>query len=354
MFSFSASYHKDREVGQLNMFGGGAAGIEDALHIPDAPDVTRREMLNWEKELLGLYVTGRPADRYREALRAANTADIRQLKESEFMHDRPVVVAGEIVSVRRIYTRSNEPMGVIHLEDWHETAGTVDVVLFTRTWAKCQDLVVEGEIVKVAGKWDTSRGEPQIIADTLTQKFDAVTAVPGYAPPGPPEPPPWLQAEQALWEDDEGPPPLPDDYFDEETGETPPPQPEAEPAPEPYVAPATQGAAAVPVPAVEPQLVALAADAPPTGDPSQAQHWLYIYLHRSGDDDVDRRRLRRLYNICTSFDGDDRFSIVVEAQGRWAKIEFPNHTTGYCDELRTELLTVVNQPEDIQVFDRPD
>ena len=47
-------------------------------------------MLGWEKELLGLYVTGRPADKYREALEAANTWNIRELKENETgMHDRP-------------------------------------------------------------------------------------------------------------------------------------------------------------------------------------------------------------------------------------------------------------------------
>jgi len=353
LLGYSASYHKDREVGQMNMFGGGAAAIEDALHIPDAPDVTRREMLNWEKELLGLYVTGRPADRHREALRAAHTADIRQLKEAEFMNDRPVVVAGEVVSVRRLYTRSSEAMGVIYLEDWHETAGTVDVVMFPRTWAKYQELAVEGEIVKVTGKWDTSRGDPQVIADSLTQKFETVTGT-GFAPP-PPEAPAWLTAEPPLWPDeDEGPPPLPDDYFDEETGELPQPQPEPEPAPAASIAPATQGAAATPQPAVEPQLVALAADALPQGDPAQARHWVYAYLRRSGDDDRDRRRLRRLFNIFTSFTGDDRFSIVVETQGGWAKIEFPNHTTDCCDELRRELLTAVAGDDDIQVFDRPD
>ncbi len=352
LLGYSASYHKDREVGQMNMFGAaGAAAIEDALHIPDAPDVTRREMLNWEKELLGLYVTGRPVDRYREALQAANTADIRQLKEAEFMHDRPVMVAGEIVSVRRIYTRSSEPMGVIHLEDWHETAGTVDVVVFPRTWAKYHELVVEGEIVRVAGRWDTTRGDPQVIAESLTQKFDTVTALESVPPPPSPS---WLAAEPPLWPDEDKGAPLPDDYFDEETGEPPQPPPAPEPAQEAHIAPATQGAAAVPVPAVEPQLVALAADAPPQGDPSQARHWVYAYLRRSGDDDRDRRRLRRLYNIFTSFAGDDRFSIVVEAQAGWTKIEFPNHTTDCCDELYQELLTVVAGASDIQIFDRPD
>jgi hypothetical protein len=46
--------------------------------------------------------------------------------------------------------------------------------------------------------------------------------------------------------------------------------------------------------------------------------------------------------------------VVVEAQGRWTKIEFPNHTTDYCPELHNELLTVVGDTDDIQVFDRED
>ena len=88
----------------MNMFGETPGMMEDMLgNLPNLQEVTEREMLGWEKELLGLYVTGRPADKYREALEAANTWNIRELKENEGgMHDRPVAVAGEVVTMRKI------------------------------------------------------------------------------------------------------------------------------------------------------------------------------------------------------------------------------------------------------------
>ena len=175
MTGFSANYHRDRAVGQLNMFGDEVGMSEDLLsNLTTTREATDREMLDWEKELLGLYVTGRPADKYRQALEGANTYNIRELKdraEELGMHDRLVNVAGEVVSMRNILTRKNEAMCVVHLEDWRESAGTIDVVMFPRTWAQCRDLVTEGEIIRIKGKFDTSRGDPQIIAEDVSQNF---------------------------------------------------------------------------------------------------------------------------------------------------------------------------------------
>ncbi len=82
-----------------------------------------------------------------------------------------LAVAGEVVSMRKILTRSNDMMCVLMLEDWRESAGTIEVVIFPRTWRQCQDLIQEGEIVRIAGKFDTSRGDPQIIAENVSQNF---------------------------------------------------------------------------------------------------------------------------------------------------------------------------------------
>ncbi|MEQ9030139.1 MAG: DNA polymerase III subunit alpha [Aggregatilineales bacterium] len=69
IIAYSADYHKDLEVGQMNMFGE-TMGMDSALlsNIPNAQEFNVREMLQWEKELLGLYVTGRPVDKFRDAL----------------------------------------------------------------------------------------------------------------------------------------------------------------------------------------------------------------------------------------------------------------------------------------------
>jgi hypothetical protein len=80
--------------------------------------------------------------------------------------------------------------------------------------------------------------------------------------------------------------------------------------------------------------------------------WLMIYFKRTDEPDKDRRRLTRLHGILTSYPGDDRFTIVVEDRKQSYKMEFPNHTTSDCEELRRDLLSVVGEGN-IEVFDAP-
>jgi hypothetical protein len=248
-------------------------------------------------------------------------------------------------------------MAVAHLEDWHHTAGTIDVVLFPRAWEQFQDSVKEGVVLFVSGKADAARGDMQIICDSIRQDWNFVT----------PEDQPLLPAEQDVphWALD----------YDEETGEPPHLPEEPEPELVAAVAPATQGGAAVPTPAVVPQIRPdirpLSLDAPPAwmdddesdlpdstpppdAPPSQPERWLMIYFHRSDDPDKDRRRLTRLHGILISYPGQDRFTIVIEDGRQSLKMEFPNHTTAYCEDLHRDLLAVIGDESNIQVFDRPD
>jgi hypothetical protein len=124
-------------------------------------------------------------------------------------------------------------------------------------------------------------------------------------------------------------------------------KPERAPAPT-FIVPATEGAAAVPVPMVESQgFEMFELD----GDPAQATAWIYVYMQRSGDDAKDRRRLRMLHNILTEYPGNDRFSIIIEGRGQPLKMEFPNHTTNHCDSLLLRLHKLVGE-ENIEIFNR--
>ena len=79
--STSSNYHKALEVGQLDMFGDKADLAVDLLDdLRDIEEFSPRELLKWEKELLGLYVTGRPVDRHREILARQNLHKISDLK----------------------------------------------------------------------------------------------------------------------------------------------------------------------------------------------------------------------------------------------------------------------------------
>ena len=388
IMSYSANVHKDKEVGQMNMFGDSMSMADEILqNLPDMKEFTDREMLTWEKELLGLYVTGRPVDKYRDELSQTATMSIQVLKqEASSYQEKNVAIAGEISTLRKIYTKNNDAMGVIQVEDWHDSAGTIEVVLFPRTWNKVMAQVEteelssfdEGTVVMIGGKFDTSRGDAQIIADTITQNFsimdrgDTSTSTNGTYDDNEPE---WIADDQGS---NAEPPPAwgdSDELYDEETGEvvklTPPPVQEVVSA----VAPATQGAVAQPTPTIEPQFPSNGStqngDDPDwtKADPdainiepvdkvndSPPERWIQVYFRRSGDDSKDRRRLQRVHGVLIRYHGNDRFTIVIEGRSKSEKpmiLEFPNNTTNYSDSLISDLRGVLDDEQDIEVFDRP-
>lgn len=274
------------------------------------------------------------------------------------MNGKSISLAGEVTTLRKVVTKQGQMMGIAQVEDWHPSAESIEVVLFPRTWDKFGDLVDEGNVLVFGGKVDNSRGDVQIICETVTDKQNFVLpAESDYMPPSNPEPPLWM-----------------DEPFDDDL-DMPAPliMPEPEPEAEAVVAPATQGAAAVRTPALEPQLVGAPARAEMSinwmdaEEPdvtgldlsayetvSVSERWLMIYFQRSGDTEKDRRRLRRLHGILTKYPGKDRFSIVLEDQKQSFKMEFPNDTTAYCEDLMNDLLTIVGESTNIEVFDRPE
>ncbi|MEZ4670535.1 MAG: DNA polymerase III subunit alpha [Anaerolineae bacterium] len=356
--NFSADYHRAKEIGQISLFGE-STGMDDHLRLPDVSEVSEREMLNWEKELLGLYVSGRPADKIRDLLaRANNTAEVAEIRQSgSSSNGRPVSLAGEVTGLRKVVTKQGHMMGIAQVEDWHSSSETIEVVLFPRTWDKFGDLVEEGKVLIFGGKVDTSRGDVQIICDVVTDKQNFMLPEEAeFTPVSNPEPPLWL-----------------DETVDDDLDmPAPPPPPEPEPEAAVVIAPATQGAAAVRTPALEPQLVTASrptptinwmdAEEPDTSDldlsafetTTVPERWLMIYFQRSPDAEKDRRRLRRLHGVLTKYPGRDRFSIVLEDQKQSFKMEFPNDTTAYCEDLVNDLLTIVGEITNIEVFDRPD
>ncbi|MBZ0297347.1 MAG: DNA polymerase III subunit alpha [Anaerolineae bacterium] len=364
--SYSASYHKDKEIGQMNMFGGDDSMMTEMLeNLPEMEEVSQREMLGWEKELLGLYVTGRPVDKYRDMLRYGNTAVISDLKDPDGnFHGKQVAVAGEVVTLRKILTKNNDLMAVIHLEDWHDSAGAIDVVIFPRTWQKCQELVEEGEIVRVAGKFDNSRNDPQIVAETVDQNFNVVRPEGGAPLPLDNGMPEWAM------QDDDGGPWMEADAF------VPPPDDFMQPVNIEPEAPPVEAPAVVEPPLSEPEAIVEenghdhpAMDEPFDSPPPDMEwehngyhnghghiqvvegiRWVYIYLDRSGDGDRDARRLRRITNTLTNYPGEDRFVIIVRSPGKSIKMRFGERTTGLCDELFLDLEAIVG-PGNVQVYD---
>jgi len=329
LISHSGNLHRDRAVGQNVMFGG--------MQLQKQPEYSPRELLQWEKELLGIYITGRPADRHREQLERLNLRKISELKPGAGIG--ALRVAGELTAVRKINTRKNEAMAVLTLEDWHDCAGSIEVLLFPRSYAKVSAAFAElnassdseqerglvaGEIVLVTGRYDSGRGESQIIAEDVTVDF--TVAVPAAATEG------WA-ADEPVW------------------------MPEG-----------NEPAQHEPAPASEPPPSIASGAPPPSGDapawvngggklhmpdeqddvqpPARA---IAVTLVAGDDIEKDQRKLRRIHSCLMQYPGRDFFSIIIQRGDTRTELDFPEQTTGICPALQRSLLDIVAAEQYIAV-----
>jgi DNA polymerase-3 subunit alpha len=168
--SLSSNHFRAAESGQLSLFGA-ATGVEESIRLPDVNNVDKREMLNWERELIGLYISDHPLTPYQPTLAQIVTHFSAQLPEAQ--NQEKVRAAGLITAIRPYMTKSNKPMGFVTLED---IQGNIETVLFPRTWEKYLGTLTVGQIVVIDGKVDTSNTPPKILVDAIRTDIQAVSA----------------------------------------------------------------------------------------------------------------------------------------------------------------------------------
>ncbi|TAM91954.1 DNA polymerase III subunit alpha [bacterium] len=141
---------RDRELGQASLFGalestdGGAAVAHVLRELPPPP---QSEALAWEKEHLGLYLSGHPLAEAAQALYARTGRSIRELQQCQ--DDEPVCVGGIIVELRKVLTKQQQQMLIARVED---TTGSVEVVVFPKVYPAVQHLFVRDNVVIVKGR----------------------------------------------------------------------------------------------------------------------------------------------------------------------------------------------------------
>jgi DNA polymerase-3 subunit alpha len=152
--------------GQMDLFGAETAG-QTLADPPLSPSTaTPRQLLDWEKELLGTYMSDHPlTDIVRNAL--ATPGD-QPVCEAGQLESRPVGanvrLLAMVATVRRIVTKANRTMAVAVLED---LSGRTDVVLFPDTFDRFGESVTEGAILDVRGRVDRRGESLQIVCETV-------------------------------------------------------------------------------------------------------------------------------------------------------------------------------------------
>ncbi|HLO33771.1 MAG TPA: DNA polymerase III subunit alpha [Anaerolineales bacterium] len=161
LVSISSNHFRAAEAGQMSLFGEITGVLED-IQLPDVSNVDKREMLNWERELIGLYVSDHPLTPYQQTFAQIVSYFSGQLNEAQ--HEEKVRVAGLITAVRPYTTKTNKPMGFVTLED---IQGNIELVLFPKTWQKTHEQLAVGRIIIVEGKVDTGSTPPKVLVDEI-------------------------------------------------------------------------------------------------------------------------------------------------------------------------------------------
>lgn len=155
-------YHKQHQnapMGQVSLF---ASTTNEAPKItlkpaPPAPQMTK---LSWEKELLGLYVSGHPLDKHRDKL-AKLKMPIGQAAR-EFPRGLETVIIGYLEEAKPILTKKGEKMLFAKLSDF---TGSVEVVVFPRTLSESPNVFTPGICIAVKGKFSERNGEASFVAE---------------------------------------------------------------------------------------------------------------------------------------------------------------------------------------------
>ncbi len=133
------------------------------LKLKSAPAATAEEKLAWEKELLGLYVSGHPLDKFRDKFQHTEHT-ISKAKEAR--EGATVIVAGLIEDLRVVTTKKGELMAFVRLTD---LTGSIEMVVFPSALSNHQNLLKPDQCIAVRGRASHRNNEPSVVAEQVKE-----------------------------------------------------------------------------------------------------------------------------------------------------------------------------------------
>ncbi len=157
------AFNKETKVSSnQNSLFGEIGGINVKLSITHQESASTKERLAWEKELLGLYISGHPLNEYKEKIEKYATP-IKSIKENG-KKDALVTVAAIIDEVRIVITKNNTTMAFIKMSDF---SGTIETVAFAKIFESNKDILVADNIVAMKAKITERNGEKSLAIETI-------------------------------------------------------------------------------------------------------------------------------------------------------------------------------------------
>jgi DNA polymerase-3 subunit alpha len=172
LISFSSAHFRAVEMGQMTLFGPDTGLQEQFALGKTTTEISHREQLNWERELIGLYVSDHPLNPVMDVLSDIVTHFSGQLNEAN-PNDR-VRLAGLITRYRTHQTRKGQTMAFGTLEDLQ---GEVELVIFPRAWRQISNQIEVDKLIIAEGRVDAESSEPKLLVDTIKTDIQLTTPV---------------------------------------------------------------------------------------------------------------------------------------------------------------------------------
>jgi DNA polymerase-3 subunit alpha len=340
ILAISSSIFQAADAGQISMFGNGSS-LTESIKLSEAKiPISRRVQLDWERELIGLYVSDHPLSTVMDSLKQHVSHFAQDLNEAK--HQERVSVAGIVTKIRQHQTKNGKQMAFATIED---IQGLIDLVIFPNTWKKFGELIRFDELIYVRGKADANGGETKVLVDhvaTELSHLEPIKETSHQSPPPPVEvPPPTLE-------------PLPDLPFPEaESSQIPedpaeyiPPPPESFP-PDMEGEPAADPAPEDPPPPEE-QVITREERPGSFTLEEDATYLVTVIIKNQGDTMRDKLRLRQVYGTLISYPGKDRFVFQIIENDISHLLEFPNASTKISKILMNQLRDMVGR-DNVQI-----
>jgi len=409
MMAASQAAHQASDRGQLSMFGiapspasgeGSGWGLADTFGtLPDEAEISNRDKLASEKELMGTYFSDNPLTRLARSSHKNVSHFVNQLDES--LVKQSISLAGVVTSSRVINTKKGDAMAFVQIED---PTGNAEITVFPKVYARTKELWHVEALLLVKGKVELRDGKVQVLCDSA-QAYEIPTTDDGQpigelSPMNIAQPSPIQyaipDAEEAAIADavsllEESPmgyelsgdmPPPPDEPPDEFGGQPPvvnsqqstvnssersPQRSGSERAtPNSGQSSAVGGQSSketVGEPVAKPNgngnkpaeksnggngFATVYASAPVTPPRNYAPRHLNIFISRTNNHDEDVRRMREVIVLLSAVEGRDRFTFYVPNPQGMVQLDFPNHSTNYA-QVQDSLNELIGEWGTLQV-----
>jgi len=154
---------KEKADQQMGLFDMG--GVKQNINLPQMPAMDEwdeKQLLAFEKEAIGFYITGHPLTKFDDLLYKFTNANTISLKEK---NDGEIIrIGGIVIKMKIIKTKKGDLMAFVTIEDQH---GTVEIIIFSSVYAAVQELLFEDNAVIIQGKVKSDENSVKILADTV-------------------------------------------------------------------------------------------------------------------------------------------------------------------------------------------